>query len=225
MKKIYQICCFAVLMQIVAAGCTDGETYAEMKEKEKSAIKSFLKGGNEMLDKAVKVISEKEFEQAGYVTDTAENEFVLFDQTGIYMQIHNKGEGKSMVEMAREDKKDSTVTKNILCRYLEYDIESAGIASYNIYSSQSATPDEMMCTYNLRGKSYTASFTTGQMYNTYGSSVVPTGWLKPLDYVNLGRNTGNLAEVKLIVPHSSGTSNAANYVLPMFYQISYQLGK
>jgi hypothetical protein len=34
-----------------------------------------------------------------------------------------------------------------------------------------------------------------------------------------------VAKVRLIVPHSSGTSNASQYVLPYDYEITYQLGR
>ena len=137
------------------------------------------------------------------------------------MQIVRKGEGKNMVEMAKEQA-DSTISKVLLCRFFEYDIQNADTTISNYYVS--AIVDKMLCTYKHQGRSYSASFTEGRMRQAY-SGYVPAGWLKPLDYIRLTRNAGKQAKVRLIVPHSSGTSNASNYVLPYYYEISYELGK
>ena len=58
----------------------------------------------------------------------------------------------------------------------------------------------------------------------YGSTSVPSGWIVPLTYVNLGRYTSSdaIALVRMIVPHSQGTANATSNVYPCFYEISYQ---
>ncbi|MBO5298325.1 MAG: DUF4827 family protein, partial [Candidatus Homeothermus sp.] len=116
----------------------------------------------------------------------------------------------------------STVSKQILCRYLEYDIEGGDTTSSNIYTP--AIVDKMLCPSVHRGRTYTASFTEGYMQSTYNSTV-PSGWLKPLDYIRLTRNAGRTAKVRIIVPHSSGTTNASRYVLPCYYEITYQLGR
>lgn len=215
-KIIYPIialCCMTMVFS-----CKDGETYAEMKKKEKRAINSFIKDND--YTGPITVISEEQFTEQDSTTDTTLNEFVLFEDDGVYMQIINLGEGKSMMEMAKE-RSDSTVSKNILCRFLEYDIESAEVTATNKYSS--SIVDKMLCKYSHRGRSYTASFTSGVMLSTYSSATVPSGWLKPLDYLKLSKNSGRIAKVRLIVPHSSGTSNAQGYVLPMYYEITYQL--
>ena len=51
----------------------------------------------------------------------------------------------------------------------------------------------------------------------------------PLQYVNIGRLTkpdDELARVRLIVPHSQGTTqNAKSNVKPYFYDITYQRGR
>lgn len=224
-KKVLSI--FLMLVVALVSGfmtsCQDGETYAKMKEKEKDAIKRFIQGKNAIFEDPVTVISEEEFAEQDYTTDTLNNEYVLFKSSGIYLQIRQKGEGKSMIEIAKADP-DSTINQYILCRFYEYDIEAAAVTAYNIYSANTANPDKMLCNYSRKARTYTASFTNGVMMNAYGSAV-PTGWLKPLDYVKLGRHTDKLAEVRIIVPHSSGTSNAASYVLPMFYEISYEMGR
>lgn len=207
------------LSTVTLQSCDDGETYAEMKDKEKNAIRRFLKD-NDLIG-PISVISESKFYEQDSLTDTTKNEFVLFADDGVYMQIVRKGEGQSMVEMAK-GQADSTVTKVLLCRFMEYDIESADTTYTNYYVP--AIVDKMQCRYVHRGRSYTASFTDGYM-KMYHGGVVPTGWLKPLDYIRLSKNAGKIAKVRLIVPHSSGTSNATQYVLPFYYEITFQLGR
>ncbi len=218
MKKIIPFLLLCMLLTGIAA-CNDGETYADMKKKETSAINRFLKD-NELVG-PIKVISESTFLAQDSVTDTTTNEFVLFNEDGIYMQIVRQGEGKTFSELAKEQP-DSTVSKMLLCRFLEYDIKNADTLLSNYYTP--SIVDKMLCTYSQRGRSYTASFTEGYMNSTY-SAVVPTGWLKPLDYIRLTRNAGRIAKVRLILPHTVGTSNASNYVLPFYYEITFQLGK
>jgi hypothetical protein len=66
------------------------------------------------------------------------------------------------------------------------------------------------------------------MLQAYGSSV-PEGWIVPFNYVNIGRlkkADDELAHVRLIVPHSQGTtSNAKSNVKPYFYDITFQRGR
>jgi hypothetical protein len=87
-------------------------------------------------------------------------------------------------------------------------------------------PDIMNVTRS--GSIYSATFTSGLMLSAYGASV-PEGWLVPLQYVNIGRLTkpdDELAHVKLIVPHSQGTtSNAKSNVIPYYYDITFQRGR
>jgi len=161
------------------------------------------------------------FYEQDSTTNVDDNEFVLFNESGIYMQIVRKGEGRTMVELAKEQP-DSTTSKVILCRFMEYDIENSDTTYTNYYSS--AIVDKMLCTYKHQSRAYTASFTEGYMKKYYSSNV-PTGWIKPLDFIRLTRYAGKQAKVRIIVPHSSGTTNAANYVLPFYYEISYELGK
>lgn len=216
MKKI--IGAFIVLYGLTMLfSCDNGETYADMKEREKNAINRFIKDHN------IKVISQDQFFAQDSTTNKDENEFVLFNEDGIYMQIWDRGEGKSMVEFAKEQSTDSTISKTILCRFIEYDIEGGDTTVTNRYSS--SIVDKMLVKYVHRSRRYSASFTEGKMMEKYKSSMVPQGWIKPLDYIRLTRNNGEIAKVRIIVPHSSGTSNASGYVLPMYYEISYQLGR
>lgn len=220
MKKTIQwgVCLMMLLLAGMTA-CSDGETYADMKEKERKAINRFI-DDNELVGH-INWISEATFYAQDSTTDVSKNQFVRFEDDGIYMQIERRGEGKTMMEMAKE-RSDSTISKVILCRFMEYDIENADTTYTNYYTP--AIVDKMLCKYSHRGRSYTASFTEGYM-NSYRGAMVPSGWLKPLDYVRLTRQAGREAKVRIIVPHASGTSNAQNYVLPYYYEITYQLGK
>ena len=200
MKKPVFISLLA-LCAVLLCSCEDYETYAEQKEKEKAHINEYIKKND------IHVIDMETFEDNDYMTDTAKNEFVLFEDKGVYMQIVRKGEGEMMKDG------DRTV---FMARYLEYNIASDDTISGNLYAS---IPDKFTC--ERRGDTFSASFTQGYMYGIYGS-VVPSGWLLPLSYVNLGRPNDKAAKVRLIVPHSEGTSVAAQYVYPTYYEITYE---
>jgi hypothetical protein len=199
MKKTFLISLIA-LLTIGFSSCKEYETYADQKEKERKHINEFIK------DQGIKVISKEAFEAKGQMTDTATNEFVLFEDKGIYMQIVRKGEGEMM--------KDGT-RGVYLTRYLEYNIAEGDTISGNLYSS---VPDKFIC--ERKGDTFSASFTYGHMYGIYGSSV-PKGWLLPLSYITPGRPNDKAAKVRLIVPHGESTSLAAQYVYPTYYEITY----
>lgn len=190
----------AILSAVAWCSCEDYETYAEQKEKEKNHIYDFID------EQDITVIDMETFEANGQVTDTAKNEFVLFKDKGVYMQIVRKGEGEMMVDG------DRVV---FMPRYLEYNIASGDTISGNLYAF---TLDKFTC--ERKGDTFSASFTQGYMYSLYGSAV-PKGWLLPLSYINLGRPNDKAAKVRLIVPHSEGTSTAAQYVYPTYYEITY----
>jgi hypothetical protein len=211
-KKIF----IAILMVFAGmwCSCEDYETYAEMKEREKAYIDDFIR------DQGIKVITKEEFEK-DTITNVDDNEYVLFADKGIYMQIVRKGEGASVVEMSKEEP-DSTVRMRLLCRFMEYDIDAADTTYTNFFSS--AIVDKMQCTYERRGRTYKANFTEGYMRQYHGE-VVPTGWLKPLDFIRLSKDDSKIAKVRLIVPHSAGTTNASQYVLPYYYEITFQMGR
>ena len=199
MKKTFLISLIA-LLTIGFSSCKEYETYADQKEKERKHINEFIK------DQGIKVISKEAFEAKGQMTDTATNEFVLFEDKGIYMQIVRKGEGEMM--------KDGT-RGVYLTRYLEYNIAEGDTISGNLYSS---VPDKFIC--ERKGDTFSASFTYGYMYGIYGSSV-PKGWMLPLSYITPGRPNDKAAKVRLIVPHGESTSLAAQYVYPTYYEITY----
>lgn len=190
----------ALLSAVVWCSCEDYETYAEQKEKEKNHIYDFID------EQGIKVIDMETFEANGQVTDTAKNEFVLFEDKGVYMQIVRKGEGEMM---------ESGDRGVFMARYLEYNIADGDTISGNLYAS---TPDKFTC--ERKGDTFSASFTQGYMYAIYGSAV-PKGWLLPFSYITPGRPNDKAAKVRLIVPHGEGTSTAAQYVYPTYYEITY----
>ena len=78
------------------------------------------------------------------------------------------------------------------------------------------------------GGTFTASFLSGLMCSIYQSASVPTGWLVPLTYINIGRQDRpdqEVALVRLIVPSTQGQSDANNNVYACFYEITYQRGR
>lgn len=222
-KLLYSVlaACAVSISVFTATSCKDGETYAEKKEKEAKSIGQFLLD-NDFVGK-ITPITEAQFYTQDSMTDLSRNEFVRFNDDGIYMQIVRKGEGPTMVELAKQ-RKDTTVTRPILCKFLEYDIQGGDTTNTNMTINKDNTSriDEMMCTYDHYGRTYTAGFTIGVMKEAYGS-VVPKGWLKPLDFIRLTKTDGEEAKVRIIVPHSSGTNNASGHVQPFYYEITYMI--
>lgn len=202
-KTVYSLLAMAALL--LFSSCDDYETYGEKKEKERDAISAFIRS------EGINVISESQFESRGQTTNVDNNEFVYLDKSGIYMQIERKGSGN----MLEENKQ-----VNLLCRYTEYNIMDGAMQTRNDYSARDY--DKMVVT--RAGATYTASFDSGIMYSTYGASV-PSGWLVPLQYVRVGRQTSadaEIAKVRLIVPHTQGQAYAMSSVYPCFYTITYQ---
>lgn len=221
------------LLFVVAAvglfcSCDDEETYADRREKENQQIQNFLNTGVSLTDTnsdtysinvpgGINVISESDFAAKGYTTDVSRNEYVLFNSSGVYMQILRKGPGKPLAEGE---------SATVLVRYTEYDIASAFIRSTNVLNSYAVMPDVMTCS-NSYG-TIQASFLSGVMKNTYDTSTVPAGWLIPLKYINLGRQDSEneeVARVRVIVPSTQGQINASANVYACFYDISYTRGR
>ena len=67
--------------------CDNSKTYAEMKEDEADAINAWILSHN------YQVISERDFYNQDTITN--ENQFVLFEESGVYMNIVQPGEGTS----------------------------------------------------------------------------------------------------------------------------------
>lgn len=227
MKNKIKALCFGWLMLAVFGACNDGETYAEQKEKERDAIAAFLKRDAVVMEcetdtlihiGKINVISESQFYQQDSTTNVEKNEYVLFKSTGVYMQILSKGPGEKL---------KSGETKRVYCRYTEYNIMADSLQTTNISFYWEPRPDIIEA--NNTSGTISGSFVMGEagwgaMYTSYGDKSVPSGWLVPFTYINIGRqNTAQpIAKVRLIVPHSQGQKDASNRVYPCFYEISYQ---
>lgn len=198
---------------LVFTSCSNDETYADQKKRERSAISSYI------TKEKIKVISEEEFFANDSSTDVSKNEYVLFESSGVYMQIVRKGCGEKM-----KDGENATV----LCRFTERNLLTDSLQLSNDVISYASLVDKM----NVKRNSgtYTASFVAGSsiMYSAYGSTSVPSGWLVPLAYINLGRpstETEQIAKVRIIVPHTEGQQYAVQGVYPCLYDITYQRGR
>ena len=186
MRKLSMLL-LALVGAVVFTSCSDSETYADQKKKERSAINSYIaKNG-------IKVISEDEFFKDS-LTDTTKNEFVLFESSGVYMQIIRKGCGEKI-----KDGENATV----LCRFTERNLMTDSLQLSNDIISYASLVDKM----NVKRNSgtFTASFdaSSSVMYSVYGSTSVPSGWLVPLAYIKLGRpasENDQIAKVRIIVP-------------------------
>lgn len=220
-RKTYNILVLATII-LALFSCNKGETYADMKKKEKTAIENFLHS-NPFVG-SINVIDENTFHAQQNMTDVNQRQFVRFDDSGIYMQIERQGSGHTMEELARMQP-DSTVTKTILCRFFEYNIQTGDTTCTNLANPD--IMDKLQCRYSCRSKTFEASFTDGYMRYAYPSNVaVPKGWLTPLEFVRLVKkaSAGEVAKVRIIVPHASGHATASSTVTPYYYEISYQLG-
>ena len=193
------------------AACDNTETYADQKKKERAAISKFI------ADSAINVISETEFKSQDSTTDVSKNQYVLFESSGVYMQIIRKGCGQKL---------KNGETADVLCRFNEYNILGDSLQLSNNILYYSTLVDKMSV--NNTSGTFTASFISGLMYSAYNSASVPAGWLVPLTYINLGRQSdsnGEIAKVKLIVPHTQGQAYASSNVYPRFYELTYERGR
>jgi hypothetical protein len=232
MNKIVTTCLALCAAGFLLQSCNNDETYADQKKKERNAIANFINRDMYILDSdgdtiehvgKINVITQEQFEANDSVTDLSKNEYVLFENSGVYMQIVRQGSGNKM---------KNGDNKTIFCRFLEYNIMGDSLQLRNNVLYYATVPD-VMSVQDSYG-TITGSFTTGDsgnygaMYSTYGKTTVPTGWLVPLPYVRIGRQTDKdteIAKVRLIVPHSSGQSDATSNVYPCYYEITYQEGR
>jgi hypothetical protein len=223
MKKTYSLLILLCSILFITS-CKNGQTYSDLKEAERDAINRFLTDefNTPFLKKKITVISQAQFEKQGETTDVEKNEYVYHEKSGIYMQIVRQGCG---------DKIENGETLEVLTRFSEFNIKEGtilvrnDIPFYVIYNNQrydySSAPDKM--TVERIGSSFSASFVSGAMSSFHGSAAVPAGWLVPLNYVNVGRwSEGEIAKVRLIVPHSQGTVDASSSVYPCYYEITYE---
>ena len=193
MSKGLLFLCLLLLSATVFTACSDDETYADQVKRERSAISAYL------ADSSVNVISEETFRNQNYTTDVSKNQFVLFESSGLYMQIVRKGTGKPIA---------SGESARILCRYTERNLLTDSIQVSNVISPYYYRYVEVMNVSNNSG-TFSGSFeqATSLMYLFYGSTAIPSGWLAVLPYLNFDRYVNaesEIAKVRLIVPHDIG---------------------
>ena len=226
-----------LLCAILYVSCDNYETYGDKKAKERDAINKFIS------EKNIKVINEDQFEDQDYTTDTAKNEYVRMSRTGVYMQIYVRmsrtGVYMQIVRKGCGTQLEQKKSVNVICRFTEYNILAdsvmlSNLAPFYIYDYNSGSYfdasqyyDKMNVSRN--GTTFTASFVSGLMMRFHSSSTsVPSGWLVPLNFINIGRPANENEEtafVRLIVPHSQGTADASASVYPCHYEISYEREK
>ena len=224
---------FTTLLLVIATffaitSCDDNETYADLRKRERNQIESFLEKGAKVKNPEegddilnvpgnINVISEATFYANDSTTDVSKNEYVLFNGSGVYMQIIRKGVGEKLKEG------EST---RIINRFTEFNIAADSITASNNGILFETMPEVMTCHNNFG--LITASFTSGLMSQLYRTNAVPSAWIIPLYYINIGRQTAEneeIALVRLIVPSTQGQNDAQYNVYPCFYEISYQRGR
>ncbi|MCQ2238262.1 MAG: DUF4827 domain-containing protein [Bacteroidaceae bacterium] len=203
MKKSIYLLLAWVAVSFFAVSCNNTTTFADLKKAERAAVTAFLTEHN------IKVITPEQFFANDTTTDVSKNEYVLFNDNGVYMQIVRKGEGLRVA--------DGT-SRKVLCRYKEYNLQSKDTTAANTYSSSIV---DVMMVKNESG-TYSGTFTKGTMVS--GGTQVPTGWMVPMPYIWLSRNLANVAKVRLIVPYSAGTQTAMQSVTPNWYELTFELG-
>lgn len=220
-----------LLLSVVAGiftACDDDDSYAERRERERNQISSFLRTGVQIKQSEgdgymlnipgnIRVISEDQFYRNDSTTDVEANEYVLFSGSGVYMQIVRKGAGEKLAEGEG---------CTVICRYTEYNIAADTLQSTNNLLAYETMPDVMTVRNNYGV--FSAAFTSGVMRSIYNSTSVPSGWLVPLTFINLGRQNSadsEIAKVRLILPSTEGQSDALSNVYPCFYEITYQRGR
>ena len=215
MKKLL-FSLFLLAGALLWQSCSKYETYADQVETERNAINNYIP------KQKIKVISESDFKANDFKTDTASNEYVLFESSGVYMQIVRKGSG-SKIEQGK--------TMDVLCRFSERNLLTDSIELSSFHPRFVAWVDKMGVT-NTSG-TFTASFNgnNGLMYRarqrTNGTSV-PSGWLTPFTYILLDRLSSSKdagARVRLIVPHDRGHGAAIKSVTPYFYELELSKAK
>ena len=206
--KIAFLLLAVVLVGQAFTACRHTKTYAEKKEDERKAINRFIDKHN------ITVISEDDYCANDTVTDTLKNEFVLFEGSGIYMQVINRGGGKLM-----KDGRHEIIFRFNMSRIYENGIDS--IWNTNLYG----TPDPDVMIVTKSGTTFSGTLSQGELMRAWGEATAPTGIIFPFKYLKVGRLMGERGKVRLIVPHSESFMQIKRYVYPCYFEITYQLGR
>lgn len=234
MKKLLLVfITFAALFSLAA--CSDTETYADQRNRERDSINAFLRNEH------ITVISEKTFKErfdAGVtLTDTAanKNEYVLFESNGVYMQVIDQGCGQIIPQGTSED---------VLVRFDEYNINTrakicdASLQCSNNVPAYSFYVDKIRVTNTLGTFSgmfieptksvFASTYNTSSYSSSSVSGTVPSGWFVPFTYVKIGRGNSEgekVAHVRLLIPHTYGSTSASGSVYACLYDMTLRKGR
>lgn len=206
MKKLIYFVFGLVVVSSFLSSCKDDEmTYAEQKEREAQQVRAWLDSHD------IDVITLSEFLKDTITSnpetgpDTSRNEYVLFEDNGVYMQIVRRGEGRTI---------ESDNTWYFNARYVEVYVGSGDTLTMNLFQQ---VPDVFYV--KRSGGSYSGSYQGGGiMARTYGNTL-PSAWLMTMPFIKPGVLNGDGAKVRIIAPHNQGTQTAASSVYPTFYEI------
>ena len=195
-----------VALSSFLTSCKDDDiTYAEQKEREAKQVRDWLDSHD------IDVITLAEFLKDTITNnpetgpDTTRNEYVLFEDNGVYMQIIRRGEGRVI---------GTDETRFMNARYLELYVATGDTLTMNYYQQ---VPDVFYV--KRTGGNYTASFQSGIMARSYGSPV-PNSWIMTMPFIKPGMlNGSSAAKVRIITPHNQGTQLASQSVYPTYYEI------
>lgn len=225
MKRLYWL--FLIAVFAIVSCSSEEKTYGEQKKQEREVVSRFINrnvvmmmGNDTLLNLGkIKVITEEEFDLQDSTTNVENNEFVLFTQSGVYMQIVREGNGKRI---------EPGESRRLACRFWEYNMMGDSLQLTNRVMKFAVNPEIINVSNNsgyISG-SFDLTVPTGSLiYKAYGDTQVPDGWLKALEFLRVGPQTtdeNRIAKVRLIVPHSSGHSHATASVYPCFYELTFQ---
>lgn len=225
MKRLYWL--FIIAVFAIVSCSSEEKTYGEQKKQEREVVSRFINrnvvmmmGNDTLLNLGkIKVITEEEFDLQDSTTNVENNEFVLFTQSGVYMQIVREGNGKRI---------EPGESRRLACRFWEYNMMGDSLQLTNRVMKFAVNPEIINVSNNsgyISG-SFDLTVPTGSLiYKVYGDTQVPDGWLKALEFLRVGPQTtdeNRIAKVRLIVPHSSGHSHATASVYPCFYELTFQ---
>jgi len=206
MKKLIYIALGLVAISSLFSSCKDDEiTYAEQKEREAKQVRDWLDSHDIDVITLADFLKDTITNNSETGPDTTRNEYVLFEDNGVYMQIVRRGNGKKVIGS------DETWYYN--ARYSEAYLGTGDTMTMNNFQQD---PDVFYV--KRTGGNYTASFTSGVMCNTYGTPV-PSAWIMTIPFIKPGFLNGDGAKVRIIAPHNQGTQSAAQSVYPTFYEI------
>ena len=156
MKKIIFLLAI-VLGAIAITSCRDNDSYDKQLKRERKSINTFI------VKHGINVISEAQFEKQGNKTDVSKNQYVLFNNSGVYMQIVNEGTGEKL-------KNGETAT--VLCRFDETNVQGDTLMLSNRNLRWDGIVDKMLVT--RTSGTFTASFdkSSSLMAQTYKSESV-----------------------------------------------------